>query len=630
MLEKIREGAQGTWAAVILGLVILSFVFAGVGSYVSSSGSVAAADVNGEEISLVTLDRAYENERSRLQAQYGDAFAAQMADAEFLNQFRSNILERLIGEKLIEQTANDLGLRVSDQQIREQILQMPEFQIGGQFNNDRFQAALRQIGFQPTAFRDYMRIEMTRQQVARALLGSEFALPSEAQQLFALQEQKRNIRYLSVPAAPFVADVEVTDEQIQEYYQQNLALFDSPEQVSLAYVEFSANDLKKDITVTEQELQDRYAQSGREYRTEEQRRVSHILVEFGEDEDAAEQRAAQLLSRVQQGEDFAALAAQESADTFSAENGGDLDFFGRDVMDPAFETAAFALNAIGDVSEVVKSEFGFHIIKLTDIKPEQVIPFEEVREQLAEAVKTDKAIEEFFIIRGKMAELAFEVVDSLEEVAAAANVEVKSTELFDRNTVPQAVDYPSVVVAAFSDELVNDRVNSEVIEVEENHVIVARVLEHNPERTKSLDEVKEQILAQLTADKAQEAAKQWAGETLTALQAGEDVAERLAAHSLAWQEQTDLQRFGSTVPAAVVTSAFQLPATEGQNAEVVELASGGAAVVQVLSIAEAQEAPAEQLQALQQRLASAKSQASYVGLIEALRADADIEIYTLR
>jgi peptidyl-prolyl cis-trans isomerase D len=178
MLEKIREGSQGVWAMLILGLVILSFAFAGVGGYIGSSSDPAAAEVNGEEISQLALDRAYQNERARLEQQFGDAFAALAADAEYLNNFRQGILDRLIGDKLIEQAARDLGLRVSEQEINTTIRGMREFQgISGDFDRDRFTSVIRQANFQVASFKDYMRKEMTRQQVSRALFGSEFALP---------------------------------------------------------------------------------------------------------------------------------------------------------------------------------------------------------------------------------------------------------------------------------------------------------------------------------------------------------------------------------------------------------------------------------------------------------------------
>ncbi|GAB5380393.1 MAG: peptidylprolyl isomerase [Aliiglaciecola sp.] len=628
MLEKIREGSQGTWAIVILGLVILSFVFAGVGGYVSSSGS-AAAEVNGDEISQSTFDRAYENERARLESQFGDAFAALAADSAYLNQFRQSVLDRLIADKLIEQAARELGLRVSNQQVREQILLMPEFQIGGQFNNARFQATLRSVGFQTNTFRDYMRNEMTRQQVARALLGSEFSLPSEASKILQLQQQTRDIQYLTVPYGPFEAGVELTEDDINDYYQQNLLQFDTQERLSLEYLEVKAEDYLDTVEVTEQELVDLYERSSNDYRSEEQRRVSHILVEFGDDQDSAQAKAQEAADRVNAGEEFAVVAGEMSDDTFSAENGGDLDFFTRGVMDSAFEDAAFALANIGDVSGVVESEFGFHVIKLTDIKAEQVTAFEEVKDDLEQRVKLDKAVEELYIVQGQLAELAFEMPDSLQDVAAATGLSVQATELFVREQAPEAVSNPIVIAQAFSDELIQDRVNSEVITVGENHFMVIRVKEHEPERTKALEEVRDQIVSELTSEKAQEAAKEWTNDLLAQLQAGQEISAGLAEKEIGWQLQAGVTRFGGEVPRAIVDKAFQLSTDAGANQDVVELASGDIGIVQLNNVNASDELPAEQLEAMQQRLGQTRSQSLYASLIESLRADADITVFNL-
>ena len=179
MLEKIRESAQGPWAMIVIGLIVLSFVFAGVGSYLTGSTQVAAALVNGEEISANSVERAYQNERARIEGQFGEGVAALFANPDYLADFRRGVLDRLIGEKLIEQKAIELGLRVSDEQILNTIRNMPEFQVGGAFNNQRFQAIIQQAGFQPNSFRDYMRTEMTRDQFGRSIIGTEFSLEND-------------------------------------------------------------------------------------------------------------------------------------------------------------------------------------------------------------------------------------------------------------------------------------------------------------------------------------------------------------------------------------------------------------------------------------------------------------------
>lgn len=629
MLEKIREGSQGVWAMVILGLVILSFVFAGVGSYVTAPTDTAAAVVNGEEISQSALERAYQNERARLESQFGDAFNALAADTEYLKNFRQSVLDRLIGDKLIEQTARDLGLRVSDTQIRDTIVAMPEFQIAGQFNNDRFQVLLRQAGYQPNTFRDYMRVEMTRQQVSRAILGSEFSLPGETKLVHELQRQTRDIRYATITAQQFAADITLSEDEISTFYQANLDTFDTQEQVSVSYVELKATDLLSEMTVTEQDLLDFYEQSSGAYRTEEERRASHILIEFGEDRDAAKVEAEALLAKVQADENFAELAKTSSADSFSAENGGDLDWFARGVMDPAFEEATFALANIGDTTTVVESEFGFHIIKLTDIKSEQVTPFEEVRADIENSVKNEKASERFFEIQQRMSEIAFEVPDSLEDMVSELSLTLKSTELFDRNGAPQPIANPVVLNTVFSPELIEDAVNSDVLEVADEHIIVARVQEHKAARTKSIDEVKEDIETRLMAQKAQQAAKNWSENVLTSLASGTDVSAELESKNSLWEEQAEVARFGSALDSNIATEAFKLSLAEGKNAAVVELNNGDVSLLELTKIHQAVEADSQELISLGQSLESSRSQNMFAALVESLKAQADITTYNL-
>ncbi|MDP5039678.1 MAG: SurA N-terminal domain-containing protein, partial [Paraglaciecola sp.] len=439
MLERIREGSQGTWATVILGLVIFSFIFAGVGSYINSSINSAAATVNGQDISRDALEKAYQNERSRMESQYGEAFAALAGDEAYLKEFRKGVLDRLISEKLIEQAALELGLRVSDAQIKQAIVQMSEFQVDGKFDNDRYLIVLRTAGFQPNGFRDYMRIDMVRRQLSQALIGTEFALSGETKRIYDLQAQTRDAKYLTVKTDDFAEQVSVTDEEINAYYQTNIASFDTEQKVSVAYVELTLNDLLPAIEVTEQELEDEYQASLADFKTDEERRVSHILIEFGDDEAGAEQQAEDILTQVKAGKDFAELAKEYSADTFSAEKGGDIDWFGKGMMDPAFEDSAYSLATVGEVSDVVKSDFGFHIIKLTDIKPENVTPYNDVKEQLTTTVKMRKAETELYALQQRMAEVAFEIPDHLDEVAAVANKPIVTTELFSRNDVPVAL-----------------------------------------------------------------------------------------------------------------------------------------------------------------------------------------------
>jgi peptidyl-prolyl cis-trans isomerase D len=624
MLERIREGSQGPWAMGILGLVILSFVFAGVGSYINSSASGAAANVNGEEIGLDELERAYQNERSRMESQFGDAFATLASDTAYLQNFRQGILDRLISEKLLDQAAQEFGLRVSDEQIKLAIVGMQEFQIDGQFDNDRYLALLRQAGFQTNNFRDYMRVDMVRRQLSQSLMGTEFALVGEAKAAYMMQQQTRDIRYLNIPASKFVDQVNISDDEILDFYQSNISQFDTQQKVSLSYVELVLDDLLSSIEVTDDELAEYYQQNLFDYRTDEERQAAHILFESADEDDAIATKAEEVLAKIQAGENFAELAKTFSSDTFSAENGGDLGWFGKGIMDPAFEDAAFSLANTGDVSGVVKSEFGYHIIKLTDVKPEQVNSFENVKQEITLKVKTLKAEERFYEISQRMSEVAFEVPDNLDEVADLAGKSISTTDLFSRANAPDVVSNPNVLSSAFSFELTEDAVNSEVIELGRNHIIVVRVAEHESERTKTIEEVKEQIQQTLAAQSAQQAARDWALELKVALANNDDVNPKLAALELSWEEKQAVTRNDPALSQTIVDALFKLSATD---ISVVDLITGDISLVQLTQVNSAAEVNAQQLTSLQNRLASSKSQIMYGAVIESLKAQADIEIY---
>ena len=627
MLERIREGSQGTWASVILGLVILSFVFAGVGSYINSSINAAAATVNGQDISRDALEKAYQNERARMESQYGEAFSALAGDAAYLQEFRKGVLDRLISEKLIDQAALELGLRVSDAQIKQAIVQMQEFQIDGKFDNDRYLVVLRSAGFQPNGFRDYMRTDMTRRQLSKALIATEFALDSEVQTAYQLQAQTRDARYLTINASAFSEQVTVSEEQIQAYYSANISRFDTEQKVSVAYVELGLEDLLPAIEVSEQELRDAYESAIGDYKTEEQRRVSHILIEFGTDEASAKQQADEVLAKLDNGSDFAALAKEFSADTFSAEKGGDIDWFSKGMMDPAFEESAYALAAIGDTSQVVKSDFGFHIIKLTDIKPEQIISFEEVQTEIATQVKTHKAEENLYAMQQRMAEVAFEIPDHLEEVAAIANKPIMTSELFSRTSAPQALSAAKVLNAAFDAELIEQGVNSQVLELGDNHLMVLRVINNEPERTKELTEVSAEIKQQLLTEASQNAARDWAQGILTSVKANEDITPALQAQGVEWQEKQAVTRIDGSMGQNIVTELFKLAENPEHNTSVIDMLTGDIALVQLVKVNPAVPAESAQLDTIQSRLASSKAQLLYSELLDSLKANADIEIF---
>ncbi|WP_434931546.1 SurA N-terminal domain-containing protein [Shewanella sp. HL-SH5] len=619
MLEKIREGSQGIVAKTILVLVIFSFAFAGVSSYLGSSTGVPAAIVNGIEIPETELEQAFQNERASLKQQYGEMFDALSADDSYMQGIKKGVLDRLVANTLVDQAAVDLGLRVSDEQIKQAIYTEPAFQTDGQFDNDRYQAVLRQLNYQPVTFRNMMRVDMTRSQLLKALVGSEFVLDGEAKQLAEVQSQTRDIRYISVDSTPFLASADVTAEETKAFYDANLMQFMSPELVSLEYVELNVKDMVSDIVVDDAEATEYYQDNQSQYQTPEKRLASHIYAASGDDA-ADEAKLDAIAARIAAGEDFAELAKTESDDKFSAEQGGQIDWFEQGVMDAAFDEVLFSLEK-GQVSAVVKGEFGFHIIKLVDVQPGAIAAFDDVKAKIIAQIKETKALSIFYGLQTKLADTSYEIPDTLIDTANAVNKEVQTTALFTRDNPPANLNKPDLVKAAFSDQVLSSGMNSEVIELDPNHVVVIRVKQHQDAGTMSFDKVEAQIVQRLKYDKANEAAREKAATYMTQLKTGDFAISGAELITVA-----KLDRFNQDVDAAIANKAFKMPAPEAEAVSIDTVALGaGYAVVVLDKVNAAENIDASLLQSIKDGLSRQYGQADYRAVIDSLKSKAQIE-----
>ena len=626
MLEKIREGSQGPVAKVILGAVILSFALAGIGGYLGQTTEQPVAEVNGVKISQTEFSRAFQNERARLEQQFGEYFAQIAADPNYMAQIRQGVVDRLVQQELQTQLAAELGLRVSDDSVKKAILELPYFQIGGQFNNDRYLQVIRQMNFQPDAFREYLREEMTRSQLISAVAGTDFALNSELASAVALQQQTRSIDYVVISKESLQENVAVSEQEIADYYDLNTSQFLAPEQVSVSYIDLNAANLTLDSNVSEADVKAYYEQNSAQYIEPEKRRVSHILVDNSEDDDAAKAKAEDLLAQLQQGADFAALAESSSDDIVSAEMGGDLDWIERDMMDPAFEDAAFALANKGDYSDVVQSEFGYHIIQLTDIQSEQVKAYDAVKADLRTELERTAKVNAFYEKQTEMGAIAFEISDTLVDAAEVAGVEVQTTELVDRNALPAPLNTPAVIAAIFSPDVLEDKMNSEVIEVGDEHVVLVRVKEHKPAATKPLADVSEQIKARLVSQKASELAKEKATTLYAEIEAGKSLNDLVTEQGLELRQEAALTRQAYTVSPAIVQHAFKMAhPTDTAVVEKVELNNGDAAIVALKAVTNATVEGEIEAQ-LKQNITMAQVNKNYMVFIEALKANAELNL----
>ncbi|EEY98441.1 peptidyl-prolyl cis-trans isomerase PpiD [Vibrio sp. RC586] len=615
MMDRLREGVNSIAVKIILGLIILSFIFAGVGNYLISGGNNAAAKVGNAEISRGDFEQAYQNERNRMQSQLGDYFSNLLADPTYVASFRKSVLDRMVNDLLLEQHAASLGLRVSDQQVRQMILDMPQFQSQGQFDQELYQAALRRAGFTPDMFAEYLRKDLVRNQLMSALQGSEFSLPGEVNLQDQLISQTRDIRTITLSLADFAKKVTLSDDDIQQYYKANTERFTRPEQMKVSYVELSADALKKQIMIDDEAAQEYYQEHLDKYSTAEQRKVSHILVE-GSDE----QKAQAILDELNAGADFATVAKEKSQDVGSAQEGGALGWIERDTMDPAFEAAAFALTENGQISGLVKSEFGYHIIRLDEVKAPVVKPYTEVAKAVKQELVDQQALDAFYTKQSELEKLAFEHSDSLDEAAKAISTQVEHTDFISAEQAPDLLANPAVLQALKSPEVKEDGLNSEVIEVAPEHVVVVRMEESRPETVLPLADVKSQVVEQLSRMKGEQQALELGNKIVAALKVGNS--NVLAENGVAFGE---VQMIDRSSPLANTVYSMVKPQDDAKGYAQAKDFDGNVVVIELNKV-ESKVTPAYHEQIATQ-LSRIGSQQDLAGVISVLRQNTDIEYH---
>jgi len=627
MLEKMREGAQGATAKIIIVVIILSFALAGVSSYLGGSNVDVAVVVNGEEISKARVDQAYQNERARLEQQYGEQFDLLASTPDFNQKIRQQAMQTVISERLLTQAINDMGLRIGDEQVKQEMRDMPEFQVDGKFNNEQYLSLLRRASYTPAQFSESVKQDLARRQLLTMVLGSEFSLPMEVEQANRLQAQKRIAKILTVKTSDFADTDPISEQEISTYYENNSDLFQTSEQVSVNYVVLDGSLLADQVTVSSDELENYYDIHASDYQRIEKRKVAHILL-LG-DTKAAKEKAQTILAELENGADFTKLVADNSEDSYSAKNDGELDWFERGVMDPAFDDAAFQLTQEEPLSDVVKSQFGYHIIKLVDIQESKTLPLSEVTTQVENAAKQDKINDLYYELQQRLSEVAFEMPDNLDEAAEVIGGEVQHTELFSAEEAPEALADNAVLKIVFDREFREDRMNSELIELSENKAIVVHIDSYKAAALKPLAEVSEQITEQLQAEKADKNTETFVKSLIVKLNAQESIEDILAEKELAFSEPLTFARNDRELDYRVLQAVFKLakPAAQQASYDWVTTTTGDYALIELNTVQELdpEVINTDELQQIEDRLQRLFSESTYQALSVALMANADIK-----
>lgn len=633
MLQILRERAQ-IWAArVIIFILIIPFALWGIQEYAGTDVNVSVASVNGTDIGQRDFQQAYEQEQQRLSALLGGAAGQQRPDE---TKTKRAVIDRLVEDILIEQAATGAGLRVSNIELAEQIHSMPELLDNGAFSKQIYEQRLRDIGLTPTAFEQRLRHAVLSEQLNHGVTVSAVVTSRELDTLIRLREQQREIGYLILPTARFAAGAEPDAAAISAYYQQQRVQFTVPEQVSIDYLELTANGLAQRIALDQQELRKLYEEQAASYTTEERRRARHILIIADKVADAAAESAAKtkaeaVVKRLRAGAAFEKLAAEFSQDTATAGQGGDIGFVGKGVLDKAVEEALFALQA-GAVSEPVRAADGFHILKLVELQPARTQSFDEVRQQIESDTRKRRAEQQYFEKLEILTNLAYENPDSLAVAAEQLGLGVKSSALFGRSGGEGVAAHPKVVLAAFSDEVLGRGFNSEPIEIGDHHSVVLHAKQHQTAAVRTLDEVRPLIIEQLRKEAAQ-ARVQAAGVALQArLAKGESAETMVLEYGAVWMQQM-VRRDTAKISTPLLRTAFSLarPGPEPKSITVggTMLASGDYAVVVVYAVRDGDPATldsATRLQ-LQRQLQRSHAAEEYQGLLNGLKQAANIVVH---
>lgn len=507
MLQAIRDRVTGVVAFFILGLLAIPFLFFGVDSYIRDVPQDAVAEIGEEQISANEFQAEFSRYRAQLRQQQGDAY-----DDLATNQprVRREFLDQMIDQRLLANHARDLGLDISPNALLEVIQGIPAFQVNGRFDPQIYRQRLRSGGQSVARFEQELTRDLLIQELPSAISASGFVTDDAVNDWLRIQQQSRDVAFVNIDSQPFRESVSVSDEQIQSYYADNTDQFMRPEQITVEYVELDTREMSASMEVAEDDLRERYEATKSRFMAPEERRAAHILIAETDQRDADEARALaqSLRDRIEAGEAFGALAEEFSDDPVSAGEGGDLGWIEPGVMDAPFEDALYALEQ-DTVSEPVETDFGWHLIRVDDVRPPRGQSFEEARDEILQDMRAERADDLYIELSDRLVDLIYADPTGLEAIAEDLDLERQVAGPFSRQSAEGVLAEPRVLDAAFSEMVLRDRQASEPVELDRNHAIVVRVTDYQPAEPRPLTDVSDEIRNRLEREAAQEAAREY-------------------------------------------------------------------------------------------------------------------------
>jgi peptidyl-prolyl cis-trans isomerase D len=625
MLQNIREKLQGWIAVAVLLIIAVPLALTFVSSDFTVTSANFAARVNGEDIPSVDFQRVYQNQLVERQEATGDQLPAEAEE-----QLKRSTLDGLVLNRVVTQYVRDEGYRVGAERVIQEIRSQPVFQVGGQFSKPAYDATLAAQGISPQMYESQQQSLLAIRQLQDGLVESAFFTPAELRRLIALDQERRDVAYVLLDPRELGAGIAVSDADIQAYYSSNPAQFQSAESATLEYVEISLADMARDYVPDEAAIREAYEADPTRFRTAEERRARHILITVDADRNDAGARtlADDIAARLAKGEDFAALASQYSGDPGSAARGGDLGFAAAGNYVEAFDKALFALQA-GETSQPVKTEFGYHIIRLDEVRAGAEQPLDQVRGQLSDELRQRRAQDEFYALAERVDDLSLENPTSLEPVARDTGLTVRRYEGFTRAGGGPLGNSPDLVRAVFSPGVLDGTENAPLIELDETRAVVARVAEYKAPAPLPLEQVKAQIIERVRALRASTEAAARGERIVKRVEEGADFGAAVAAEGLKAIEAGPLTRRSVAASPELLADLFRAPKPAGRPVvRGAALPDGAYAVFQIRTVeaGDPERIPLEQRDGQRRALAQRTAANETEALASNLREAADVVV----
>ncbi|MGH8041634.1 MAG: SurA N-terminal domain-containing protein [Rudaea sp.] len=559
MSRTLHERFSGPFVKVVLGIIGVVFGgFFGIQQYFNPRSETYVARVNGHEISQDQFRDRYNNYRAQAQRMMGAQFDAQGFDTP---ERKRELLDQMINEQLLLEANDKLGAVVPVTAVREEIAGIPAFQVDGKFSPDQYRLLLASQRKSPEEFEQSVSQDIALRELTGQIAQSSLVTDADVSEYLRLRDQTRDFRFVKL-AKP-AASAPPSDADVAAYYKAHGDQFMTQEKVSLDYVELDASKMQVDTKVDDATLKQQYEDQKSRFVSAEQREASHILIAVDKNADAAAQKTAlakaeAIEKELKSGKDFATLAKADSDDLGSKAQGGDLGWLEKGVTDPAFEAALFALKK-GDISDPVKSEDGYHIIWLRDVRPQSVRSFDEVKAELGKKYLAEQREHTYSDLSGKLTDAIYQDPTSLAPAAKALGLQVQKTALFSRSGGSDIAANPAVLKAAFSNNVLAEGNTSDPIDLGTDHIVVVRVDQHVKPELKPLDDVRDSIRASLTQQEIAKAAGERADTLIARLRKGASLDTIAAELKLAPIEEKGIGRNAANLEKALIDAVFDVP-----------------------------------------------------------------------